>query len=118
YSALSIPNRTVSSAGPPSRSSSSVTVIFCAVPASLIAIGLSATTTTQRGAGPRQPVNGRTTGTGHHRHPAAGSKEPNQEPTATAARPHRATASHHRCRQLPRLATASTLRPRRGHALV
>jgi hypothetical protein len=34
YSVLPSPNRTVSSAGPPSRSSSSATVIFCAVPAS------------------------------------------------------------------------------------
>jgi hypothetical protein len=31
----------------------------------------------------------------------ARSKEPNQEPMATAARPHRATASHHRRRQMP-----------------
>src|SRR6266516_4344097 len=34
YSALSTPNRTVSSAGPPSRSSWSSTVIFCAITAS------------------------------------------------------------------------------------
>src|SRR5207344_1537610 len=33
------PNRTVSSAGPPSRSSSGTTVIFVAIPASLTAMG-------------------------------------------------------------------------------
>src|SRR6266516_3674141 len=36
------PNRTVSSAGPPSRSSSSATVIFVAIPASLECAGLPA----------------------------------------------------------------------------
>jgi hypothetical protein len=36
-------------------------------------------------------------------------KEPNQEPTATGTRPHRATASHHRRSQMPHQAMPSTL---------
>jgi len=56
-------------------------------------------------------------GAGTTGYPAARSKEPNQEPTTADTGPHWATASHHRCRQMPQQAVPSTIQPPRGCAL-
>ncbi len=56
-------------------------------------------------------------GAGTTGYPAARSKEPNQEPTIADTGPHWATASHHRCRQMPQQAMPSTIQPPRRCAL-
>src|SRR6266566_3264220 len=96
YSALSTPNRTVSSAGPPSRSSWSSTVIFCAIPASWLHWGyLHRTRSTVMAAGIR----------GAASHLNGCTRPAERDQLSTRARPHRA----------PRVPIAHAAGMRSGH---
>src|SRR6266487_697751 len=81
YSALSTPNRTVSSAGPPSRSSSSSTVIFCAILASWLRWGyLHRTRSTVLAAGTEAPPSTSTDALARHSAIKRHGDSPRREP--------------------------------------